>query len=209
MHKNPLLEKIAALAEPLLHSLGLALWGLEFVAGRRGVLRIYIDREARERENQGAGIDECAEASRLIGLSLDAEDLISSPYVLEVSTPGWDRLFFTPEQLAAHAGKNVEILLRAPEDGGRGKFSGVITGAEKRAEEWHFCLRSLFPSGSEPEILEFDWTEVKKARLLHIEPEKPGKSLAGKKDSRAGGKNKKSRPLSGGTTPAPAGADEA
>jgi ribosome maturation factor RimP len=183
MIQNPLTDKIAVLAEPLLASLGLALWGVEFVGAARSLLRLYIEGAGNA---AAPGIDECAKASRLIGLSLDVEDLVPGPYVLEVSTPGLDRLFFTPAQLAAYAGQPLELSLTVPSflHAGRRNFLGRITRAVEKEEDWRFTLESLEPLRHAPEDLpplKFGWAEVKKARLLYIEPEKPGKTTGNKK----------------------------
>jgi len=164
-------KKITALASPLLASLGLDLWGLEFIPARRTILRLYI-----ESAGSGAGINECEKASRLIGLALDAEDILPSSYILEISTPGLERPLFTPEQLAAQLAKEVEIVLNTPLPAfpGRKKFSGLLREAlpPEGGTPWRFGLR---PQGQEggPDLA-FDWTQIKKARLLHIWPEKPG-----------------------------------
>jgi len=60
---------------------------------------------------RGPGIDQCAKISRHIGLALEAEDLIPSAYVLEVSSPGLERPFFTLAQLAAYLGDDLTLKL--------------------------------------------------------------------------------------------------
>lgn len=204
MSTNPLLEQIRALVEPLLASLGLDLWGMEYLSGGRGVLRVFIEKnadavaapdseeapDAPVREDaparaEDAGIDECAEASRLIGLTLDVEDVIPGAYVLEVSTPGLDRIFFKPAQLAAFAGRPVELSLHEPvaSHPERKRFTGVVTGAEATGSDWRFTLEVAtpeelaLPALSEERLadrVEFTWADVRKARLLFIVPEKPG-----------------------------------
>lgn len=193
---STLTEKLTTLVEPLLASLGLSLWGLEFLPASRGVLRIYIEKDSFAIENidgsdmgvehseQGgverseqAGIDECAKASRLIGLTLDVEDIIPGAYVLEVSTPGLERVFFSPAQLAQYGGQVVELALHSPEGShpGRKRFCGRLAindGGEK-----NFSLELLNAADLSPEdapALDFDWDNVKKARLVYVTPEKPG-----------------------------------
>lgn len=236
MSANPLLEKIRHLAEPLLASLGLEIWGMEFLPGGRAVLRIYIEKtasgevtlptaqtfvpqadedragsdltdESQAGEEQpaeafpnGAGIDECAEASRLIGMTLEVEDIIPYAYVLEVSTPGLDRIFFTPAQFAAYAGQPVEIHLHAscPEYPDRKRFTGMVTQFASTDGVWRFAFAPISleaitagvtMTDDVPKIA-FDWTGVKKARLLYIVPEKPG-TPAKKKTGAAAKPNKK------------------
>ena len=178
---------IAELARPLAESLNLSLWGVEFAFSGRGIVRVYVEGD----EDGGAPvtIDECAELSRLLGLALDVEDAIPGAYVLEVSSPGLDRIFFTPEQLALALGQPLEATLLAPspEFSGRRKFRGVLTRAPEagNAAAGTFTLQVDNPSrpGESEGELSFAFTDLKKIRQIHIVPEKllPGKS--GKKKS--------------------------
>jgi ribosome maturation factor RimP len=174
-----LVEGVTVLVEPVLASLELVLWGVEYLsAGARSILRVYIEKAGL---GGGAGIDECAEASYLIGLVLEVEDLIPAPYVLEVSSPGLERRFFKPAQLAAAQGEQVEIVLLEASGAvaGRKKYSGKIISARLLEQDWLFTLRLPEAEGS---ILEFLWSGVKKARQLYLEPPKikpGGKSHSG------------------------------
>ena len=116
MTETTLAEKIAHLAAPLAASLGLEVWGVEVGAG---VVRVFADALPQTgagdadtgpgekdafRTEGGVSIDACADLSRLLGATLDTEDLIAGAYTLEVSSPGLARLFFSPAQLAAYVG---------------------------------------------------------------------------------------------------------
>jgi ribosome maturation factor RimP len=67
--------------------------GLDLVELKRGgtrsrpVLDVRIDR----RDEQKVTVEDCARASRAIEARLDASDLVSERYVLEVSSPGAER----------------------------------------------------------------------------------------------------------------------
>ena len=170
---SALKDKLTALVEPLLASLDLRLWGMEFLPGGRSVLRIYIE----NMDGTDTGINECSKASRLIGLTLDVEDAIDGSYVLEVSTPGLERVFFSAAQLALYAGEVLELALHSPETShpGRKKFTGrlALTGEPEK----NFRLELLVPADLSPEdapALIFGWENVKKARLVYVVPEKPG-----------------------------------
>jgi ribosome maturation factor RimP len=129
MTQSPLAAVLADLAAPLAASIGLELWGIELVFGGRTLARIFVDSE------NGVSIDQCAELSRLLGLSLDVEDIIPGAYVLEVSSPGLERTFFTGSQLACAVGLKVEIILHQPQDAwpGRKKFRGLLWKAPETA----------------------------------------------------------------------------
>lgn len=171
---NALKDKITTVIEPLLASLGLRLWGLEFIPAGRSILRIYIENS----DGSDTGIDECSRASRLIGLTLDVEDLIDSAYVLEVSTPGLERTLFNAAQLALYGGQVAEIALHtAPQSHpGRKKFTGRLEVTDSQNK--NFRLELLVPADLSPEdapALNFDWADVKKARLVYVEPKKQQK----------------------------------
>ena len=174
---------IAELARPLAESLNLSLWGIEFAFGGRSSVRVYVEGE------QGVSIEQCAELSRLLGLALDVEDAIPGAYVLEVSSPGLERIFFTPEQLTSALGQILEVTLvvPSPEFSGRRKFRGVLTHAPEagHAVAGTFTLQVENPSrpGESEGALPFVFADLKKIRQIHIVPEKvlPGKG--GKKKS--------------------------
>lgn len=170
---SALKDQLTILVEPLLASLGLRLWGLEFLPASRSALRIYVENA----DGTDTGIDECAKASRLIGLTLDVEDCVDGPYVLEVSTPGLERVFFRAGQLALYGGQVIDLALTAPPPGhpGRKKFTGRLQALD--GQDKNFRLELLVPADLSPEdapALNFDWEDVKKARLVYVVPEKKG-----------------------------------
>lgn len=114
MTRTPLLERIAGIIGPALEPLGVSLWGVEFAsAGSRMVVRVYIDAE------DGVSIDRCARVSRALGAVFDAEDVLPGAYVLEVSSPGLERRFFSAAQMTAYVGCKVDVRLYEPQDGRR------------------------------------------------------------------------------------------
>jgi ribosome maturation factor RimP len=116
-------QEIQALVEPVLAALGLELWGIEYLGqGRHTLLRIYIEKI------DGVDIEDCAEASRQISGLLDVEDPIKTEYTLEVSSPGVERLLFTPAQYRQYLGAPLKLRLRQNFEGRR-NFSGVLLDA--------------------------------------------------------------------------------
>ena len=183
MNETNLARTIEELAAPLAASLGLGIWGVAAAPGKRSIVRIYVDDE------NGVDIDRCAELSRLLGLTLDVEDLIPGAYLLEVSSPGLERTFFRPEQLAGAVGKTVEVSLHEAGETypGRRKLLGTLTGAR----DGDFTLLPLDGAGSvpaggpgdAPKEAVFAWEAIKKAKLVHFLPEQPG-TAKGKKGAR-------------------------
>lgn len=169
MNETNLTRIITDLAGPLAASLGLHIWGLEAAYAKRPVIRLYVEGD------HGVNIDKCAELSRLLGLALDVEDTFPGAYVLEVSSPGLERTFFTPEQFAAAKGQTVEVALFEPVDAypGRKKLLGTLTGTEDGT--FTMELLDALPSAAAdgPVPVTFAWDDVKKAKLVYFLPEQP------------------------------------
>jgi ribosome maturation factor RimP len=109
-------SRVRPVLEPVVAAAG---YDLEDVvvtaAGRRSVVRVVVDRDG------GVDLDAVAEVARAVSDALDAADeLGSSPYVLEVTSPGVDR----PLTLPRHWRRNVGRLVRVAE------LSGRITDAD-------------------------------------------------------------------------------
>lgn len=118
-----IVERVKELLEPVLEERGLSLVDVEMTSGKRPVLRIYIYNP------DGTSIDDCEWVSKRIGALLDVEDLISSHYVLEVSSPGLDRKIKNPHEYDIFKGRNVRIKTSQPlED--KTIFKGILKGKE-------------------------------------------------------------------------------
>jgi ribosome maturation factor RimP len=95
---------IKELLEPILAEYRLELYDMVFKGtGRKGMLRVYIDRE------EGVTIDDCANVSRELGTLLDVHDVIEGSYTLEVSSPGLTRELRNPFDFMRYKGKKVKI----------------------------------------------------------------------------------------------------
>lgn len=69
------------------------------------ILRIYIT------SKEGITLDKCQEVSNLISPLLDVEDPIASKYILEVSSPGIERVLKKPSHFALSLGERVEVKM--------------------------------------------------------------------------------------------------
>lgn len=109
-----LTAEVEALAGPLLRAYGLTLVDLEFRRqGRRGVLRLFIDKPG------GVGIEDCRRLSEELGDLLDVSDLIPESYDLEVSSPGLDRELRKEREFRWAVGKRVRLWTREALEGRR------------------------------------------------------------------------------------------
>jgi len=119
------MEQIRQLLDPILESLGLSLWDMEFQKhGPQWLLRIYIDRE-----NTGVTLNDCEAVSRDLATVLDVEDIIPHAYNLEVSSPGLDRTLSKPEHFTRFSGSAVKIKTYQQINGQK-VFQGILLGLE-------------------------------------------------------------------------------
>jgi ribosome maturation factor RimP len=95
--------QLRAVVEPVVVAAGYDLEELTVSqAGRRSVVRIVVDRDG------GVDLDAVAEVSRAVSAALDeAESIGSSPYVLEVTSPGVDRPLTEPRHWHRNVGRMV------------------------------------------------------------------------------------------------------
>ncbi|OOS08390.1 ribosome maturation factor RimP [Moraxella cuniculi DSM 21768] len=109
-------SKIAELTEliaPAVAACGVDLWGIEFMPqGRKSLLRIYIETLPEQRAaGEHVTIEDCSAVNHQVSGVLDVHDPIAGEYVLEVSSPGFDRPLFTREQVAEYVGEVVNLRL--------------------------------------------------------------------------------------------------
>ena len=77
-------------------------------AGSRSIVRITIDGDGSQ--GRGLNLDEVAEVSQEISRVLDDTNVMgSTPYVLEVGTPGVDRPLVTPAHWRRNIGRLVTV----------------------------------------------------------------------------------------------------
>lgn len=146
-----MIRKLESIIEPAVSALGYELWGCEWAVGRSSprVLRVYVDSQ------NGVDVDICAKISRQISAVLDVEDLITSSYILEVSSPGIDRPLFKLAQCQPYLGEKIEIRLRASQEGRR-NFKGIL----KSIKDDHIVLQMDNQS-----LVELAWNDIEKACL--------------------------------------------
>ena len=100
--------------------MGYVCWGIELLGqGRGSLLRIYIDSSA------GISLEDCERVSKRVSGILDVEDPIAGEYLLEVSSPGLDRLLFNRDQYEQFIGKTVKVRLSKAMDN-RKRITGSI-----------------------------------------------------------------------------------
>lgn len=117
-------DKLSELLAPIVEDLGYRFWGLEYqVRKADALLRVYIDHE------NGISVDDCASVSHEISGILDVEEPITLAYILEVSSPGMDRILFSAQQFSEFLGESVKIKLNQMVDKRR-KIKGKIASVD-------------------------------------------------------------------------------
>jgi ribosome maturation factor RimP len=116
--------RVAALAEPVLASLGYRLVRVR-ISGYAGcTVQIMA-----ERPDGTMTIEGCEAASRALSPVLDAADPIEGAYRLEISSPGIDRPLVRRSDFDRYAGHIAQVEMTAPVDGRR-RFRGELGGTD-------------------------------------------------------------------------------
>lgn len=84
---------------------------VEYVKERDWYLRVFVDKAG------GIDLDDCQAISERLSDKLDSSDIIGGAYILEVSSPGIDRILKKDRDFVREAGKLVDVTLYAPLDG--------------------------------------------------------------------------------------------
>ncbi|HKA74937.1 MAG TPA: ribosome maturation factor RimP, partial [Xanthobacteraceae bacterium] len=116
--------RIAAIAEPVLESLGYRLVRVR-VSGMAGcTVQIMA-----ERPDGTMTIEDCEAASRALSPVLDVADPMDRAYRLEISSPGIDRPLVRRSDFERHLGHVAKIEMAVAEHG-RKRFRGTLIAVE-------------------------------------------------------------------------------
>ena len=102
--------------------------------GREWYLRVFVDKDG------GIDLDDCQNLSEKLGARLDAENFINGAYILEVSSPGIDRILKKDKDFIREAGKVVDVTLYAPLDGKK-----LFVGELESRDEKFLHLKDIEP----------------------------------------------------------------
>jgi len=155
-------EELTNIIAPAVAACDVSLWGVEFVPqGRRSLLRIYIESLPEEQaQDKQVTIENCAAVNHQVSGILEVHDPIAGEYILEVSSPGFDRAFFSEEQMRDYVGQTVSLrLIQAIGQGDkkRRKVTGILDsmGAD-----------SLHLTATDNEQFEIAFSNIDKANLI-------------------------------------------
>lgn len=98
--------KVQNLLEPIITNLGYSVYDvLYFKEAKDYILRIVIDKP------EGIDINDCEKVNDAINDVLDEADYIKDQYLLEVSSPGIERLLRKPEHFEKQIGNKISVKL--------------------------------------------------------------------------------------------------
>ena len=127
MAKIPVSQAIVGLIEPVLLTEGLELVDVEYKKeGKNWVLRLFIDKEG------GITVADCQKVSYLAGDLIEVEGTITTPYSLEVSSPGLNRVLKREKDFLKFKGRQIHLRSLSPIDN-RKKFTGILTDFKHQA----------------------------------------------------------------------------
>ena len=121
MQAKDIVRLAEQLAMPIIEENGFEFVDAEFVKeGPNKYLRVYVDKEG------GITIDDCEIVSRYLDERLE-DDITDEPYILEVSSPGIDRVLKREHEYTKYKGRLVDVKLYKAVDGSK-EFRGSLTG---------------------------------------------------------------------------------
>lgn len=154
MKNNVLTRRIEDVVTPTLTHMGYALVRLQMIgSGKYQTLQVMAERN----DNAAMKVEDCEAISRQLSALLDVEDIISSKYQLEVSSPGIDRPLTRLADWDRFKGFLANVELHTPHEtgigNGRKKFQGYVNGsngdtvalinAENKDENWVFDFDAI------------------------------------------------------------------
>ena len=120
MGKPSIHQAVAKIIEPITQEENIELVDVEYKkVGKTWALRIYIDK------NLGVTLGDCQRISRQAEDLIEVHEVITNPYVLEVSSPGLDRPLKKERDFIRNKGKQVQVKSFSPVNGKKQRIGTV------------------------------------------------------------------------------------
>jgi len=117
--QNKVITKISELAESVLSTTDFFLIDVEIRGGDTPEVWVSVDGEDR-----GVNMDECAEISNELSFLMDAHDVFSGTYRINVSSPGLDRPLVDRRQYPKNVGRKASFKYK--KDGEEMSVEGTL-----------------------------------------------------------------------------------
>ncbi|MCA3554892.1 ribosome maturation factor RimP [Aestuariivirga sp.] len=148
-------QRVAALSEPVLAGMGFRLVRVKMSGPTLQIMA--------ERPDGTFTIDDCEAVSRAMSPILDVEDVVSSRYHLEVSSPGIDRPLVRPSDFESWAGHEVKVEMAVPV-AGRKRFKGTLEGCHEG--EVRLFIENPEGASKEPVLIGVPFADISDAKLV-------------------------------------------
>ena len=121
MKREAVEEFVSSVVEGIIAGTEMELVDVDYVRERDWYLRVYLDKPG------GVDLDDCQLVSEKLSAVLDEKDPITENYLLEVSSPGLDRVLKKDKDLVRYNGRDVDIQLFKSINGSK-QFTGALEG---------------------------------------------------------------------------------
>ena len=121
MKREAVEEFVSSVVEGIIAGTEMELVDVDYVRERDWYLRVYLDKPG------SVDLDDCQMVSEKLSAVLDEKDPITENYLLEVSSPGLDRVLKKDKDLIRYNGRDVDIQLFKPINGSK-QFTGTLEG---------------------------------------------------------------------------------
>ena len=162
MLSQQLLDKIEKVAQEIAVREGCTVYDVEYTGGPMGkTLCVYLDKTGNT-----VGIDECSKVSRELNEILDTEGFLPEEnYVLEVSSPGLERVLSRPAHFQSVVGKKIYVKTSQSAES-----LGLKNSPLKLAKQFNEVLHSADETGIvfklDEQELKIPFTVIEKAHLV-------------------------------------------
>ena len=127
--EREVVDRVRAILHPIVLNEGMELVEIEYRRESSGwILRLILDKEG------GVTLDDCTRVSREAGRSMDVEDVIQTPYTLEVSSPGLTRPLKTEKDFMKYRGRLIKLKTVDPIQDRR-QFKGRLLAVSENGVE--------------------------------------------------------------------------
>ena len=169
------MEKLESLCAEVAQGAGLLLYDFEMGTDRgRPTLRVFVDREGGIEPGQGASVEDCQTVSHELGQLLDVEDTIPFAFVLEVSSPGIERVLRRLEHYKWAVGSMVHLVLVDTIEG-QNTFDGHLEEADEAgvrirvqppAKNWKKGQKKKYPPVDEWTVQQIPLSSIRRANVV-------------------------------------------
>ncbi|MBF1344344.1 MAG: ribosome maturation factor RimP [Megasphaera micronuciformis] len=111
MKRSDIEQLVSQEVEKIIAGTDLELVDVEYVRERDWYLRVFIDKEG------GVGLEDCQAVSEKLSEFLAVKDPITDKYLLEVSSPGLDRILKKDTDFVRYKDRDVDVHFFTPYKG--------------------------------------------------------------------------------------------